>query len=104
MGEANRVLEFGKGARVEHRIPIQAQNPQSGQQIQVDLKNATSKTCQNKVSDTTETGIHERVCGCEFFIPMVKLYTISALVSPVGKELTVQQSFLVCKDCGAVVV
>jgi len=81
MGEKNRVLNFGPQARVNH-----SQQPQ---QIQVDLKNATPKVCE---------------CGCDIFIPGVKLYTVSALVSPTGQELLAQQPCLVCSKCGKVAV
>jgi len=96
MGEKNRVLEFGPQARVNH-------HPQQSQQIQVDLKNATPKTCQNKIADHRELGVHERICGCDIFIPAVKLYTVSALVSPTGQELLAQQPVLICRSCGQVV-
>jgi hypothetical protein len=66
----------------------------------VDLKNATPKTCQNKIADHHELGVHERICGCDIFIPAVKLYTVSALVSPTGQELLAQRPILVCKNCG----
>jgi len=78
MGEAIRVEKFGQQASVNR------QQLQNGQQIQIDLKNATPKKCE---------------CGCEFFVPCVKLFTVSALVSPTGQELTAQQPVLVCKDC-----
>ena len=62
--------------------------PKSGQpqqqQIQVDLKNATPKICE---------------CGCRYFIPVVAVYKVSALVSPTGQELTAQQPVLVCLEC-----
>ena len=75
MGEAKRRMEMGLGPRVL----------QPGQPIQVDLKNATRKACE---------------CGCKYFIPVVACYTVSALVSPTGQELTAQQPVLICKDCG----
>jgi hypothetical protein len=75
MGEANRMREKG----------IQFKQLQPGQQIQVDLKNAVQKVCE---------------CGCKYFIPVIALYTVSALVSPTGQELTVQQPVLVCRECG----
>lgn len=81
MGEKNRVLEFGQQARVNH-------HPQA-QQIQVDLKNAIPKICE---------------CGSDLFTPAIKLYTVSALVSPTGQELLAQQPVLVCKNCGQVAV
>lgn len=77
MGEARRRMEQG--------FPMRQLQP--GQQIQVDLKNATPKVCE---------------CGCELFTPAIKLYSVSALVSPTGQELTAQSPVLVCKDCGKV--
>ncbi len=58
--------------------------PQPGQQIQIDLKNATPKIC---------------ACGCKYFIPVVAVYTVSALVSPTGQELVAQQPVLICMEC-----
>ena len=55
-----------------------------GQQIQVDLKNAKQRECE---------------CGCKYFIPVVQVFTVSALVSPTGQELAVQQPVLVCMEC-----
>ncbi len=77
MGEANRMRENG----------IQFKQLKPGQQIQVDLKNAVPKPCG---------------CGCMHFIPVVAVYTLSALLSPTGQELTAQQPVLVCKNCGEV--
>ena len=74
MGEAKRFRDQG----------IQFKQLQPGQQIQVDLKNATPKTCE---------------CGCKYFIPVVMVFTVSALLSPIGKELTAQQPCLVCMEC-----
>jgi len=58
------------------------------QQIQIDMKNAIPKLC---------------ICGCDTFLPATKLFSVSALVSPTGQELTVQQEVLVCKLCGEAV-
>lgn len=55
-----------------------------GQQVQVDLKNANQRAC---------------VCGCKHFIPVMTVYTISALVSPTGQELTAQVPVLICMEC-----
>jgi hypothetical protein len=55
------------------------------QQFVVDVSNATPNAC---------------ACGCVYFQPAVKLYTISALLSPTGKELLAQAPALICKDCG----
>lgn len=57
---------------------------QPGQQIQVDLKNATQRAC---------------ACGCKHFIPVVAVYTVSALVSPTGQELAAQVPVLICMEC-----
>lgn len=75
MGEANRMRENG----------VQFKQLRPGQQIQVDLKNATPKQCE---------------CGCKYFIPAVMLFTVSALVSPTGQELTAEQPVLICRSCG----
>ena len=74
MGEANRVATMGMNAR----------QVRPGQQIQIDLKNAVPRVCE---------------CGSELFTPAVKCYTVSALVSPTGQELTAQQPVLVCLEC-----
>ena len=74
MGEANRLRESG----------VQFKQMRPGEQIQVDLKNATPKACE---------------CGCKYFIPVVMLYTVSALVSPTGQEMMAQQPVLVCLEC-----
>ena len=78
MGEANRLRENG----------VQFKQLRPGEQIQVDLKNATPKVCE---------------CGCKYFIPVVMLYTVSALVSPTGQEMMAQQPVLVCQRCGEAV-
>jgi hypothetical protein len=74
MGEAARLREQG----------IQFKQMRPGEQIAVDLKNATPKVCG---------------CGSEYFMPAVKVYTVSALLSPTGQELTVQTPVLVCIEC-----
>jgi hypothetical protein len=65
------------------QFPIKTLQP--GQQFQVDLKNATQKFCE---------------CGGKYFIPVIAVYTVSALVSPTGQELTAQSPVLVCRECG----
>jgi len=62
--------------------------PSHPQQIQIDMKNAIPKLC---------------ACGGDIFLPATKLFSVSALVSPTGQELTVRQEVLVCKSCGEVV-
>lgn len=69
------------------QLKPQMQALQPGQQIQIDLKNAVSKTCE---------------CGCRYFQPFIELYTISALVSPTGQEMTAQKPVLVCSECKTV--
>ncbi|MEN6507509.1 MAG: hypothetical protein ABFD63_01760 [Smithella sp.] len=76
MGEVKRYFG-GKEPQMKTLAP--------GQQIQVDLKNATPRVCE---------------CGCKYFIPVIAVYTVSALVSPTGQELTAQQPVLICKNCG----
>ncbi len=76
MGEARRRMMAG-GPQFNQLKP--------GQQIQVDFKNAVPKVCE---------------CGCKYFIPVVAVYTVSALVSPTGQELTAQQPVLICRNCG----
>jgi len=64
------------------QFPMKQMRP--GEQIQIDLKNAVPKVCE---------------CGSELFTPAVKCFTVSALVSPTGQELTAQQPVLVCMGC-----
>ena len=58
MGEVKRYFG-GKEPQMKTLAP--------GQQIQVDLKNATQRVCD---------------CGCKYFMPVIAVYTVSALVSP----------------------
>lgn len=74
MGEARDRMKMGLAPRILKQ----------GEQITVDLKNATPKVCE---------------CGCKFFIPVVQVFTVSALLSPVGKELTAQVPVLICLEC-----
>jgi hypothetical protein len=74
MGEARRLRDQG----------IQFKQLQPGQEIQVDLKNATPKICE---------------CGSKFFVAAIKVFTVSALLSPIGKEITAQVPVLVCQKC-----
>ena len=60
------------------------QQPQQ-QQVQVNLKDARQEVCE---------------CGSKTFIHQVTLHTVSALMSPTGKELTAQVPALVCIACG----
>jgi hypothetical protein len=55
-----------------------------GEQIVVDVKNAKQRECE---------------CGCKYFIPVVAVYTVSALMSPTGQELTAQRPVMVCMEC-----
>jgi hypothetical protein len=56
----------------------------SGDQIQVDLKNATQKVC---------------TCGCTYFLPVVSVFTVSALASPTGQEIAAHKPALICMEC-----
>ncbi len=74
MGEAKRLRDQG----------IQFKQLQPGQPIPVDLKDAVQRKCE---------------CGCEFFIAAVTIHVVSAIVSPIGKELTATQPALICMEC-----
>ncbi len=74
MGEARRRNLIG--------LPPRNTNQQ---QIQVNLDDAQQRQC---------TG-----CGCKYFITVITVHTVSAIISPIGKELTAQQSVLVCLEC-----
>ena len=79
MGEAQRRIGMGlvpKGIKPGQPI-----------QVEIDLKNATPRLCE---------------CGCKYFIPVMTVFIVSALVSPIGKELTAQVPALICRECGEV--
>lgn len=74
-------------ARERQRLGLAPRSMQPAQQIQIGpevMKHAISKTCK---------------CGCDYFIPAVRVSTISALISPIGQELTTQQPVLICLKC-----
>ena len=58
--------------------------PATGMQVQVDLSKGTQRSC---------------ACGCRYFTQVMTVYTISALVSPTGQELTAQVPVLLCLEC-----
>jgi len=77
MGDGKRLRDNG----------IQFQHPKPGQQIQLtpkQMESATPKKCE---------------CGCEYFMQVIKVSTISAIISPTGQELMTQTPVLVCVDC-----
>jgi len=77
MGEERRREKLGLGP----------QTMKPPQQIQVGpevMKHAVQRECK---------------CGCKFFIPAIQVSTISALISPIGQELTSQQPVLICLKC-----
>ena len=74
MGEARQLRDRG----------IQFKQLKPGEPIPIDLKDGVRKSCE---------------CGCQYFIPVIAVYTISPLVSPTGQELIAQQPVLVCMDC-----
>jgi DNA-directed RNA polymerase subunit RPC12/RpoP len=85
MGEARRRFINGRGSGSQS-LSMKEMVP--GQQVQVGpevMRHAVQKKCSK--------------CGGEFFIAAIRVSTISALVSPVGQELTVQLPVLVCMDC-----
>ncbi len=78
MGEARERMKMGLAPRTL--------KPGEQVQIQVDLDKATPRICE---------------CGCKFFIPVIQVFIVSALLSPVGKELTAQVPALICLECKA---
>ncbi len=76
MGEAKQRMLKG--------LPPRVLKPGEQIQVNVDLDKATPKVCE---------------CGCQLFIPAVQVFTVSAILSPIGKELTAQQPVLVCLEC-----
>jgi len=57
-------------------------------QIAASLKNATDITCEK--------------CECLYFSPVFAIKHLSALVSPVGKEMNIPLQLFRCADCGNV--
>ena len=74
MGEAKRLRDLG----------VQMKSIRQGETFQVDVTNATPLACE---------------CGCRHFMPAVVVYTVSALMSPTGKELDAQRAVLLCVNC-----
>jgi len=70
------------GEAIKHLRGLNGMN--KGQQFELDLKNATQRKCD---------------CGSEFFIPAMRIYTVSAIVSPTGQEMTAQTPAMVCVGC-----
>ncbi len=78
MGKESRGrLELGVGPRMHPMRP--------GEKIQVDLKNSTPKLCQK--------------CGGRYFQQVFVLLSVSALVSPIGKEMVASQPVFICLEC-----
>jgi hypothetical protein len=77
MGEATRRMQAGQ-------FPNQHNNFNQPQQITVDLKDTPPTSCS---------------CGCVLFQQLIMCYTVSALLSPTGKELLAQRPVLVCVEC-----
>ena len=77
---------MSKGNRLKkmHKNEMPFKQPRPGQQVQVDLRDATQQICE---------------CGCKYFEAAVTVYKVSAIVSPTGRELIAQQPVLICKDC-----
>ena len=75
MGDAKRRLDLT--GRTMNKL-------QSGQAVNVDMKNAKQEICE---------------CGCEFFFPAITLWTISPIMSPSGQELISQKPAVLCVNC-----
>ncbi len=78
---------MGESMRRMRETGMKTRQLKPGQQIQLtpkQMENATPKKCE---------------CGCEYFMQVIKVSNISAIISPTGQELTTQTSVLVCVDC-----
>jgi len=78
---------MGESMRRMRETGMKTRQLKPGQQIQLtpkQMENAKPKVCE---------------CGCEYFISVIKVSNISAIISPTGQELTTQTSVLVCVDC-----
>lgn len=75
MGEAKRMTGI-MAAHGMQRLP--------NGQIIVDPKNGVPQVCE---------------CGSKYFQNAFEVYTISALMSPIGKELTATKPVLICLKC-----
>ena len=65
---------------------MKAQKPLPKAQVQVDLKDAETMTCQK--------------CGNSIFIQGYVIKRISAIVSPTGKEMIAPVQVFNCGNCG----
>ena len=71
----NKAMGFRMQKQQKRQQPIE---------VEVDLSNATQRVCE---------------CGCKYFQLAMMVYTVSALLSPTGQELTAQQPALICLEC-----
>lgn len=60
----------------------------NNQQINIDLNKASKVKCE---------------CGSEHFVQAISLYKVSALLSPTGAEILVQQPVYICYECKKVI-
>jgi hypothetical protein len=58
---------------------------QAGQAVEIDPKHAIQQQC--------------AACGNKFFRLVMTVFKVSALVSPTGQELVIQQPVLICTKC-----
>jgi len=65
-------------------LPPKNPKPMQIQQIPIDVTDEQRIACE---------------CGCRYFIPVLELYTVSALVSPLGKDTLAQKPALICMEC-----
>jgi hypothetical protein len=79
MGEIKRRAGMG--------FQMKALQPDQSIQVSIDLSKSSPKLCE---------------CGCKYFIPVMTVYIVSALMSPTGQQLTAQVPVLVCMECKAV--
>ena len=81
MGEANRRNQMGLLPR---GMQQPRQLPQQPIQMQVNIEDTAEHICP---------------CGCKYFLPVVLVRKVSALISPTGQEMIAQLPALVCLEC-----
>lgn len=59
---------------------------------------------QININPEDTTGVACVKCSTEFFIPVYMLRKVSAIISPSGKEETIQVPVMACAQCGTPMV